>query len=105
LWVSGIEVARDQTDARGVLFHGDGSQWQRVALPPLTGGLYALSATVSGQIVVGGDFTALRAGLEWQPMRTDIAGYGWIVDIEQDAQNNVWALTRSGNLFELGSNR
>lgn len=105
VWVGGIEVARDQTDSRGALFHWDGSQWQRVALPPLTGGIYALSAINSGQIVVGGDFTALRSGLDWQPIGTDIAGYGWIVDIEQDPQNFVWALTRSGNIFQLGMGR
>jgi hypothetical protein len=105
LWTSGIEVARDQSDSRGVLFYWDGTQWQRVAVPPLTGGIYAQSALPGGQIVVGGDFTALLAGLEWQPITTDIAGFGWIVDIEQDLQNNVWALTRSGNLFELGITR
>jgi hypothetical protein len=101
LWASGIEVARDQSDTRGVLFHWDGNQWQRVALPPLTGGIYAMTILASGQIVVGGDFTAMRSGLEWQTIGTEIAGYGWIVDIERDAQNNVWALTHSGNIFRL----
>jgi hypothetical protein len=101
LWTGGIEVSRDQTDTRGALFHFDGVTWQRVATPPLTGGIYALSALPTGQIVLGGDFTALRDGLEWQPIVTDIAGYGWIADIEQDPRSNVWALTHSGNLFEL----
>lgn len=105
LWAGGIEVARDQLDTRGALFHWDGSQWQRVALPPLTGGIYAMSILSSGQIAVGGDFTALRSGLDWQPISTDIAGYGWIVDIEQDLQKNVWALTRSGNIFKLSITR
>lgn len=105
LWAVGIEVARDQTVARGALFHRDGSQWQRVALPPLTGGIYALSVLSTGQIVVGGDFTALRSGLDWQAISTDIAAYQWIVDVEQDPQGAVWALTRSGNLFQLGINR
>ncbi len=101
LWAGGIEVARDQSDTRGVLFHWDGVQWQRVAVPPLTGGIYALGVTPSGQVVMGGDFSALLAGLEWQPINTEIAGYGWIVDIEKDLQNGVWALTRSGNIFQL----
>jgi hypothetical protein len=43
--------------------------------------------------------------LDWQPITTDIAGYGWIVDIEQDAQGKVWALTHSGNLFTLKMGR
>jgi len=102
LWAAGIEVARDQSDTRGAIFHWDGSQWQRISLPPLTGGIYTLSTLPTGQIVLGGDLTALRAGLEWQPIITDIAGYGWIVDIERDPQGNVWALTRSGNIFKLG---
>jgi hypothetical protein len=85
-----------------VLFRWDGALWQRVATPPLTGGVYALSTLSSGQIVLGGDFTALRDGLDWQPVSTDIAGYGWIVDIEIDTQGNVWALTHSGNIFKLG---
>ncbi|MFZ2095257.1 MAG: hypothetical protein WAV05_01340 [Anaerolineales bacterium] len=104
LWAGGIEVARDQSDTRGVLFRGDGSQWLRVAVPPLTGGIYALSVLPTSQLVLGGDFTALRSGLEWQPIITDIAGFGWIVDMEQDPQNNLWALTRSGNIFKLGFN-
>jgi hypothetical protein len=102
LWAAGIEVARDQSDTRGALFYWDGTEWQRVATPPLTGGIYAMSALPDGRLVLGGDFTALRKGLEWQPIRTDIAGYGWIMDIQQDPQGNVWALTRSGNIFELG---
>jgi hypothetical protein len=101
LWAGGIEVARDQSDTRGVLFHWDGAAWLRVATPPLTGGIYALSALPTGQIVLGGDFTALRKGLEWQPIVTDIAGYGWISDIEQNPLGKVWALTHSGNLFQL----
>jgi hypothetical protein len=101
LWAGGIEVARDQTDTRGALFRWDGNTWQRVATPPLTGGIYALSALPTGQIVLGGDFTALREGLEWQSIVTDIAGYGYIADIEQDLQANMWALTHSGNLFKL----
>ncbi|HSB66473.1 MAG TPA: hypothetical protein VLD65_07835, partial [Anaerolineales bacterium] len=105
LWAGGIDVSRDQSDARGALFHWDGSQWQRIALPPLSGGIYALSALSSGQIVVGGDFTAMRNGLIWQAISTDIAAYQWIVDIEQDPQGSVWALTRSGNLFQLSINR
>ena len=104
MWVAGIEVARDQSDTRGALFQWDGTQWQRIALPPLTGGIYALSALPTGQIVLGGDFTALRSGLEWQPITTDIAGFGWIVDIEQNPQGSQWALTRSGNIFMLGIN-
>jgi len=102
LWAGGIEVARDQTDTRGALFHWDGTQWQRLATPPLTGGIYALASLTDGRVVLGGDFTALRRGLEWQPIRADIAGYGWIMDIEQDAQGQVWALTHSGNILELG---
>jgi hypothetical protein len=102
IWVGGIEVARDQSDTRGALFRWDGALWQRVATPPLTGGVYALSTLSTGQIVLGGDFTALRDGLDWQPVSTDIAGYGWIVDIEIDTQGNVWALTHSGNIFKLG---
>jgi hypothetical protein len=101
IWAGGIEVARDQSDTRGALFHWDGSQWFRVSVPPLTGGIYALSALSSEKIVVGGDFTALRSGLEWQAISTDIAGYQWIMDIEQDPRGNVWALTRSGNIFQL----
>jgi hypothetical protein len=102
LWAAGIEVARDQSDTRGALFQWDGAQWQRIALPPLTGGIYALSALPTGQIVLGGDFTALWSGLEWQPITTDIAGFQWIMDIEQDPSGSTWALTRSGNLFKLG---
>ncbi len=101
VWAAGIEVARDQSDTRGALFRWDGTQWQRVATPPLTGGVYALNTLTSGQIVLGGDFTALLDGLEWQPITTDIAGYGWIVDLEKDQRGNLWALTRSGNLFKL----
>jgi len=105
IWAGGIEVARDQSDTRGALFHWDGTQWIRIALPPLTGGIYALTAMPTGQIVLGGDFTAMRTGLEWQSIATDIAGFGWIVDIEQDPQGNPWALTRSGNIFKLGISR
>ena len=60
-----------------------------------------MSALPTGQIVLGGEFTTLRDELDWQPITTDIAAYGWIVDIEQDPQGNVWALTRSGNIFKL----
>ncbi len=102
LWAGGIEVSRDRQDTRGALFYWDGAVWQRVALPPITGGIYALAALPDGRLVVGGDFTALRAGLDWQPISTDIFAYQWMVDIEQDLQGNVWALTRSGNIFELG---
>jgi hypothetical protein len=105
VWAAGIEVRRDQQDTRGVLFRWDGTQWQRIAMPPLTGGIYALSILPTGNIVVGGDFTALRKGFEWQPITTDIFGYKWIVDIQQDPQGNVWALTRSGNIFKLGANK
>lgn len=101
LWAAGIEVARDQLDTRGALFQWDGMQWQRITLPPLTGGIYALGALPTGQIVLGGDFTALWSGLDWQPITTDIAGFGWIVDIEQDSQGSLWALTHSGNIFRL----
>jgi hypothetical protein len=102
IWVGGIEVARDQSDSRGVIFRWDRTQWNRVATPPLTGGIYAMSALPTGQIVLGGEFSTLRDGLDWQPITTDIAGFGWIVDIEQDPQGNIWALTRSGNIFKLG---
>lgn len=101
IWAGGIEVARDQSDARGALFHWDGTQWLRTALPPLTGGIYALSVLPTGQIVLGGDFTAMRTKLEWQPIITDIAGFGWIQDIEPDPQGSLWALTHSGNIFKL----
>jgi hypothetical protein len=105
VWAAGIEVARDQSDTRGALFHWDGTQWQRIALPPLTGGIYTLRVLPTGQIVLGGDFTALRAGLDWQPITTDIAGFGWIMDIEQDPQGSILALTRFGSLFKLVINR
>ena len=105
IWAGGIEVARDQSDARGTLFHWDGTQWLRTALPPLTGGIYALTVLPTGQIVLGGEFTAMRTGLEWQPITTDIAAFGWIVDIELDPQGSLWALTHSGNIFKLGINR
>ena len=105
IWAGGIEVARDQSDTRGVLFQWDGTQWIRNALPPLTGGVYALATLRTGQIVLGGEFTAMRTGLEWQPITTDIAGFGWIVDIEQDPQGNLWALTHSGNIFNLKISR
>ena len=101
LWSAGIEVARDQSDTRGVLFLWDGITWVRIALPPLTGGVYSLAVSPQGQITMGGDFTALRTGLTWQPILTDITGYGWITDIETDPQGDIWALTRSGNLFRL----
>ena len=104
VWSAGIEVARDQADTRGTLFKWDGTSWQRYALPPLTGGVYALSVPPSGQIILGGDFTALGSNLAWEPITTSIAGYGWIVDIEIDSQGAVWALTRSGNLFRLEIN-
>lgn len=105
LWAGGIEIARDQSDTRGALFRWDGTRWQRVPVPPLTGGIYALGILSGGKVVLGGEFTALRSGLEWQPISTDIAGFGWIVDIEQDLQGNLWALTHSGNIFELGASR
>jgi hypothetical protein len=101
VWAAGIEVARDQSDTRGTLFRLEGTTWQRFALPPLTGGVYALSILPTGQIVLGGDFTALGTNLAWYPIATSIAGYGWIVDIEVDPQGTVWALTHSGNLFQL----
>ncbi len=101
IWAGGIEVARDQSDTRGALFRWDGSTWLRVATPPLAGGIYAMTALPTGEIILGGDFTALRKGLEWQPISTDIAGFGWITDIERDPQGKTWALTHSGNLFQL----
>ena len=101
VWTAGIEVARDQSDTRGTLYKLDGTSWQRYALPPLTGGVYALSVPPSGQVVLGGDFTALGSNLAWEPISTSIAGYGWIVDIEMDSQGNIWALSHSGNLFKL----
>jgi hypothetical protein len=101
IWAGGIEVARDQSDTRGALFRWDGVQWLRVATPPLTGGIYTLNVLPAGQLVLGGDFTAMRSDLVWQPITTDIAGYGWIVDMEQDLQHNLWALTHSGNIFKL----
>jgi hypothetical protein len=101
LWAAGYEVARDLSDTRGVLYHWDGSTWQRVAMPPLTGGVYSLAVPPSGQIILGGDFTALRSGLSWQPILTGIAGYGWIIDIEPDYLGDIWALTHSGNIFKL----
>ena len=96
-----MEVARDRSDTRGTLFKWDGFTWQRFSLPPLTGGVYALSVPPSGQAILGGDFTALGSNLTWEPITTSIAGYGWIVDIEIDPQGVVWALTHSGNLFQL----
>jgi hypothetical protein len=105
LWAGGIEVARDRSYTRGVLFHWYGNQWIRVAVPPLTGGIYGMSVLPTGQIVLGGDFTAMRTELEWQPITTDIAGFGYIADIEKDPQGNLWALTWSGNIFELVINR
>jgi hypothetical protein len=101
IWTAGIEVARDLSDTRGTLFHWDGSIWQRYALPPLTGGVYALTVLPGGQIILGGEFTALGSNLAWEPITTSIAGYGWIMDIEIDSQSTVWALTHSGNLFRL----
>ncbi|OGN94365.1 MAG: hypothetical protein A2Z71_09350 [Chloroflexi bacterium RBG_13_50_21] len=101
VWAAGIEVARDRSDTRGTLFKWDGFTWQRFSLPPLTGGVYALSVPPSGQAILGGDFTALGSNLTWEPITTSIAGYGWIVDIEIDPQGVVWALTHSGNLFQL----
>ncbi len=101
IWAAGIEVARDQSDTRGALFRWDGTQCQRVATPPLTGGVYAINFLPGGQVVLGGDFTAMLDGLEWKPITTDIAGYGWIVDIERDTQGGLWALTRSGNIFKF----
>jgi photosystem II stability/assembly factor-like uncharacterized protein len=105
VWAAGMEISPDQMDTRGTLFRWDGKDWQRIALPPLTGGLYALAALPYDQVVVGGDFTALRLGLVWNPITTDIAGYGWIMDIEVDEQGTVWALTHSGNLFRLEMGR
>ncbi len=105
VWAGGIEVARDQSDTRGALFRWDNTQWQRIATPPLTGGIYAMSALPTSELVLGGEFTALRDGMEWQPITTDIAGFGWIMDIEQDSQGNVWALTHSGNIFKLGTGK
>jgi hypothetical protein len=104
VWAAGREAARDQSDTRGALFNWDGSSWQRFALPPLTGGVYALSVPPSGQIILGGDFTTLGSDLTWNPITTSIAGYGWIVDIEIDSQGTIWALTHSGNLFRLQIN-
>ena len=101
VWAAGIEVARDRSDTRGALFRWNDTVWQRYALPPLTGGVYALSVPLTGEVILGGDFTALGSNLAWEPIATSLAGYGWIVDIEIDAQGIVWALTRSGNLFRL----
>ena len=104
VWAAGIEVARDQSDTRGTLFKWDGFTWQRFSLPPLTGGVYALTVPASGEIILGGNFTALGTNLTWEPITTSIAGYGYIVDIEIDLQGIVWALTHSGNLFQLEVN-
>ncbi len=104
LWTAGIEAARDQSDTRGALFHLDGSTWQRIATPPLTGGIYALAVSPTGQVILGGDYTALLTNLTWQPIVTSIAGYGYIADIESDLQGTIWALTRSGNIFRLRIN-
>ena len=104
VWAAGIEVARDRSDTRGTLFRWNGTSWQRFALPPLTGGAYALTIPPAGQMILGGDFTALGSNLSWEPITTSIAGYGWIVDIEIDPQGTVWALTHSGNLFRLEIN-
>jgi hypothetical protein len=104
VWTAGIEVARDQSDARGTLFRWDGSNWQRFALPPLTGGVYALSVPPTGEVILGGDFTALGSNLALEPIATGIAGYGYIADIEIDPQGVIWALTHSGNLFRLETN-
>lgn len=101
IWTAGIEIARDQSDARGSLFRLNGTNWQRFSLPPLTGGIYALSVPPSGQVILGGDFTALGSSLSWEPITTSLAGYGWIADIEIDSQGVVWALAHSGNLFRL----
>jgi hypothetical protein len=101
VWAAGTEVARDLSDTRGTLFKWNGTGWQRFALPPLTGGVYALSVPPTGQVILGGDFTALGSNLAWEPITTSIAGYGWIVDIEIDPQGSVWALTHSGNLFQF----
>jgi len=65
------------------------------------GGVYQLSILPEGQLVLGGDFSALWTGSEWQPIMASLAGYGWIVDLDMDLQGVVWALTRSGNLFRL----
>jgi hypothetical protein len=101
VWAAGMEIARDQSDTRGTLFRWDGSTWQRLAVPPLTGGIYAVSALPTGQVVLGGDFNALWTVMSWEPITAGIAGYGWIADIEADAQGITWALTHSGNLFRL----
>lgn len=101
LWTAGYEAPRDQSDSRGTLFRWDGSAWQRIALPPLTGGVYTLAVPPTGQVILGGDFTALRTDHTWQPILTSIAAYGWIIDIESDYQGNIWALTHSGNLFRF----
>jgi hypothetical protein len=103
LWTAGLEVARDQSDTRGTLFRWDGATWHRIALPPLTGGIYSLVVPPAGQIILGGDFTALRSGFTWQPIIAGIAGYGWIADIETDPQGTIWALTHSGNIFRLST--
>ncbi len=105
LWTAGIEVARDRSDTRGAVFYWDGSSWQRVAVPPLTGGIYALALRGNDQLVLGGDFSAMRDAAGWQPVVTDIAGYGWIVDIAADLRGDLWALTRSGNIFKLVTSR
>ncbi|OGO26319.1 MAG: hypothetical protein A2136_01855 [Chloroflexi bacterium RBG_16_54_11] len=101
VWAAGIEYARDQSDTRGALFRWDGTAWQKIALPPLTGGIYQLALLPTGQIALGGDFTVLWSSTEWQPIIAGLAGYGWIADIETDAQGVTWALTHSGNLFRL----
>jgi WD40 repeat protein len=101
VWAAGMEIARDQSDTRGTLFRWDGSTWRRLAVPPLTGGVYAVSALATGQVVLGGDFNAMWTGSAWQPITAGIAGYGWISDIETDVQGITWALTHSGNLFRL----
>lgn len=101
LWTAGIEVARDRSDTRGTLFRWDGVNWLRISLPPLTGGVYSMAVTPKSEVILGGDFTALRTNLTWEPISTVITGYGRIVDIETDPQGTVWALTRSGNLFHL----
>jgi photosystem II stability/assembly factor-like uncharacterized protein len=101
VWAAGIEYARDRSSTRGALFRWDGQIWQRIALPPLMGGVYQLSILPEGQVVLGGDFSALWTGSEWQPIMASLSGYGWIVDLDMDLQGVVWALTRSGNLFRL----
>ena len=105
LWAAGMEyvVSGDppSVQTRGAVFAWNGAEWNLLSLPPNSGGIYSLATLADGSLVVGGDFSLLRSGSMWTYIASEVAGYGWITDLERDTVGRWFGLTSGGLLFEL----